>query len=241
MKEDGDAGISGQAFVGAASSHAFDKGALLGTIAARDARIKHLEAQVTELQARGTAMALERQARLEHDADREKLLASLRADNDQLRVALGWANEAKDGLRELADARTLDAEDLRRGLQEATAERDEYRRRKDEAYEERNRLVVLVVKMALAQGWKAGVGTHEDAPGQPWDPEWRTLVVVETPAGQASWHFHDSQRGLLEGVPAISARWDGHDTPTKYARLDSLGVRTMKGVLAVVQVPRSDA
>ena len=212
---------------------------------ARCDEIKHLQEQVDQLQQRGSDLVKERQARLEHDADREKLLESLRADNDSLRVALGWANEAKDGLRELVDARRVDADGLRQRLDEAIAERDEYRRRKDEAYDERNRLVALVAKMALVQGWPAGVGRHQDVPGEAWDPEWRTLVVVETSAGQASWHFHDSHRHLLEGIPQIDVRWDGHDTPTKYARLHSLGLRTVAGaappLIELVPVPRSDA
>lgn len=99
---------------------------------------------------------------------------------------------------------------------------------KDAVYEERNRLVSLFASMALVMGWKAGIGQHEDpavggtGPAVEWDPEWRTLVTVETPEGQASWHFHDSHRDLIEHLPAYDAKWDGHDTPTKYRRLEEL-------------------
>ena len=101
---------------------------------------------------------------------------------------------------------------------------DELKADKNTAYEERNRLVSLFASMALAMGWKAGIGQHEDKAGEiePWDPEWRTLVVVETPEGQASWHFHDSHRALVERLPAYDVKWDGHDTDTKYSRLEIL-------------------
>lgn len=209
---------------GFAEASAIRQMQLLGSIATRDAEIKRLQAQVDQLQQRGSDLVKERQARLEHDADRQKLVESLRADNDSLRIALGWAHEAKDGLRELADARKAWAEDLQTKLELVVVERDGYRRGKDAAYEERNRLVVLVAKMALALGWRAGRGQHEDVADNvnACDPEWRTLVVVETPAQQASWHFHDSQARLVDGLPKLDVRWDGHDTPTKYARLESL-------------------
>lgn len=100
---------------------------------------------------------------------------------------------------------------------------------KDAGYEERNRLVALFASMALALGWKAGVGQHEDEPGKEWDADWRTLILVETPEGQASWHFHDSQNHLVKHLPSYVAKWDGHDTPTKYARLEQLMYRAATG------------
>lgn len=42
------------------------------------------------------------------------------------------------------------------------------------------------------------------------------------PTGQASWHFHDSQAYLFDGLPAYQGAWDGHDTPEKYRRLAQL-------------------
>ena len=112
---------------------------------------------------------------------------------------------------------------------------------KEVAYEERNRLVALFASMALAMGWRAGIGLHEDpasgGTGKPeegsiplqagWDPEWRTFVMVETPEGQATWHFHDSQKHLVAHLPPNMTKWDGHDTSTKYVRLEQLMHRTM--------------
>lgn len=104
----------------------------------------------------------------------------------------------------------------------ASATIDRLMIQKEAAYDERNRLVALFASMALALGWKAGVGQHEDEPGKEWDADWRTLIMVETPEGQASWHLHDSQNHLVKHLPSYVAKWDGHDTPTKYARLEKL-------------------
>lgn len=111
----------------------------------------------------------------------------------------------------------------------------EQRAAKDGAYEERNRLVALLVRLALDRGWKAGVGLHEDKPGEEWSPDWRTLVVVETPEGQASWHFHDTHKHLLGSLPDLQAKWDGHTTAEKYERLARLTRRPSPA--AVVGVP----
>jgi hypothetical protein len=95
----------------------------------------------------------------------------------------------------------------------------EARAAKDAAYAERNQVVALLARMALALGWRAGIGVHEDKPGEAWEPDWRTLLCIDLPTGQASWHFHDSHRHLLDGLPEYRAGWDGHDTPEKYRRV----------------------
>jgi len=106
------------------------------------------------------------------------------------------------------------------GAASMTEERDRYRRRKDEAYDERNRVVALMLRMAIALGWRAGIGTHVDVPGEDWDPEWRTIVTVDLPTGQASWHVHDSQAHLFVGLPKYEGVWDGHTTSEKYGRVE---------------------
>lgn len=91
---------------------------------------------------------------------------------------------------------------------------------KNAAYAERNQAVALLVRMALALGWKAGVREHptEDTL---WDADWRTVVFVDLPTGQASWHFHDSEKHLLGGMPRYVGHWDGHSTPEKYKRVNA--------------------
>ncbi len=85
------------------------------------------------------------------------------------------------------------------------------------AYHERNLCVALIARMALASGLHAGTKQHpaEDAS---WEDDWRTILLIDLPTGQVSWHFHDSELELLEGLPGYQGQWDGHDTPTKYER-----------------------
>lgn len=85
------------------------------------------------------------------------------------------------------------------------------RESKDRAYEERNRLVAL-----LASLWPSGVAVT-DIPG--WDSEWHGCVYIDSPHGQLSWHFHDTQRHLFEHLPPYQKIWDGHTTEEKYERI----------------------
>ena len=88
--------------------------------------------------------------------------------------------------------------------------------------------MVALIKFALAAGYKAGVGEHQDKPGEDWDPEWRTIVCIDLPTGQASWHFHDTHVGLLEGLPKYDGTWDGHTTSEKYYRISDLTPELIK-------------
>lgn len=94
----------------------------------------------------------------------------------------------------------------------------ELERQKDAAYSERNQVLALLGRMAAALGWKTGVGYHLIS-DPTWEKDWRTILFVELPTGQASWHFHDSERHLLRGLPAYAEAWDGHSTPEKYERV----------------------
>ena len=91
---------------------------------------------------------------------------------------------------------------------------EDMRQRKDVAYEERNRVVA-----ALARLFPSGI-TKTDIPG--WDAEWHGCVYIDTPVGQLSWHFHDSQAHLFDGLPSYEGKWDGHTTEEKYERLSNL-------------------
>lgn len=94
---------------------------------------------------------------------------------------------------------------------EVRAERDIIRAEKDVAYIERNKVVA-----ALARLFPAGL-KRTDIPG--WNKEWHGCVYIDLPTGQVSWHYHDSQAHLFEGLPAYDGEWDGHDTQEKYRRL----------------------
>lgn len=138
----------------------------------------------------------------------EDEVKKLRHDLECVRRNVSSLCRANDGLRDDNVALRSEVERLRR--------------RKDEAYTERNALVAGFVWLANTIGWKSGVGTHEDKPGEDWDPEWRTLVTVETPCGQMSWHFHDSHKPWVAGLPSVDSKWDGHTTEEKYRRLARL-------------------
>jgi nicotinamide riboside transporter PnuC len=99
-------------------------------------------------------------------------------------------------------------------LKQPQRELEDMRRRKDSAYEERNKVVA-----ALAQLFPSGVARTAI---EGWSQEWHGCVYIDLPTGQVSWHFHDSQAHLFEGLPAYTKDWDGHDTPEKYRRLAAL-------------------
>lgn len=86
--------------------------------------------------------------------------------------------------------------------------------RKDAAYLERNRVVA-----ALARVFPSGVARTAI---EGWSEDWHGCVYIDLPTGQASWHFHDSQAYLFEGLPPYSGAWDGHSTDEKYERLARL-------------------
>jgi hypothetical protein len=84
----------------------------------------------------------------------------------------------------------------------------------DKAYTERSQLVAL-----LARLYPAGIRRTEIAG---WDPEWEGCVYIELPTGQVSWHYHDREAYLFEGLPAYTKPWDGHTTEQKYERIERL-------------------
>lgn len=99
------------------------------------------------------------------------------------------------------------------------ADREAMRRRKDEAYTERNRVVAAFARLAIQVGWRAGI-TKTEIKG--WHPAWHNCVYIETPNGQVSWHYHDDHATLFDDLPAYAATFDGHTTSEKYRRLHEL-------------------
>lgn len=94
----------------------------------------------------------------------------------------------------------------------------DYRKERDAAYTERNRLVAV-----LARLYPSHLADHRDEEGAHWDPEWRTVIFIQSPAGQLSWHLHDSDVPLFGGLPRGPNEWDGHTTEEKYARVARIG------------------
>jgi len=114
-----------------------------------------------------------------------------------------------EGLHWIKDPKALD---LVEGLQKALAA---MRERKDEAYLERNQLVA-----ALSKIYPSGIAKTA-IPG--WSEDWHGCVYIDSPVGQLSWHYHDSQAYLFEHLPEYTKPWDGHTTEEKYERLAKLG------------------
>lgn len=86
------------------------------------------------------------------------------------------------------------------------------------AYRERAHLVAH-----LAALHPSHIG-HTD----PSAPEW-AVVIVETPAGQLSWHVAPDDMDLFAHVQQtnrICRGWDGHTTEEKYERLRRLTADT---------------
>jgi hypothetical protein len=94
------------------------------------------------------------------------------------------------------------------------AELDELYNGLDGAYRERAHLVAY-----LAALYPAHIGRTD-----PNAPDWPVLII-ETPAGQMSWHFAERDLDLVGRVQPTGpehSRWDGHSTEEKYERLRAL-------------------
>lgn len=108
----------------------------------------------------------------------------------------------------MTDTRTL-RERLR-------AELDEAVKAKNGAYHERDMLVA-----ALSKCFPSYLARHSDE-DKSWEDDWRWIVYIDLPTGQASWHIHDSERELFNHLDVRENRWDGHNTERKYQRLAAL-------------------
>ena len=90
---------------------------------------------------------------------------------------------------------------------------------KDAIYAERDQLVAVLTKLApLGKAW---LSQHPEG-DQGWDDEWRTIVFIEFPTGQTSWHIHDSEVSWFSHLPMKPNTWDGHTTEEKHRRLQAL-------------------
>lgn len=121
-----------------------------------------------------------------------------------------------------ADARVKEAERrmtvyMDAGL-DAREKQDAARAERDGAYSERNQLVAAFSKL-----FPASLERHV---GDPWEDDWRWIVFIDLPTGQATWHIHDTELPRFDHLPRLAGRtWDGHTTEQKYDRLAALQVR----------------
>lgn len=94
-------------------------------------------------------------------------------------------------------------------------DRIQLQQQKDLAYSERDKMLALFCRLAIASGITAGLGKHI---GGEWDDDWRNIVFIDLPSGQISFHIHDSELPLFDSLPEYAGEWDGHDTETKWER-----------------------
>jgi hypothetical protein len=123
---------------------------------------------------------------------------------------------ARDANGKTANDYALEAHQLVDALERSRE--GKLRKEKDAAYRERNQLAAALARAAIAMGFRAGVGEHPESDKE-WEPDWRTILFIDLPTGQLSWHFHDSEWPLLAGLPRYSGNYDGHSTTEKYRRL----------------------
>ena len=124
------------------------------------------------------------------------------------RVPLGWTTD-----QPLPD--TLRFKDLRRVI--ATALQCARVDGSDGVYDERDRLVAAISKL-----FPSRLERHPDS-DVTWDDEWRWIVFIDLPTGQASWHIHDRELPWFKHLTrSCSKSWDGHTTEEKYQRLERL-------------------
>lgn len=93
----------------------------------------------------------------------------------------------------------------------------DWKERLNGVYKERNALVA-----ALAKVWPSHFCLHA-AEDETWDADWRTIVCIHTPNGDACWHIHDTDVPMFAGLQVQPNHWDGHTTAEKYQRLAQLG------------------
>lgn len=140
-----------------------------------------------------------------HGRALEKLLASLRERTSDVELSEYESRESLQALGSLSHLLRL------------RAERDEARQSKDAAYAERDQLVA-----ALSKLFPSFLARHPEADAE-WDDDWRWIVFVELPTGQASWHIHDSELDWFDHLDRRDGQWwDGHTTGEKYERLEAL-------------------
>lgn len=92
-------------------------------------------------------------------------------------------------------------------------------KQKDQAYSERDKVVA-----ALSRCFPAHICRHPDEDKE-WDNNWRWIVCIHLPTGQATWHIHKSELTLFPHLRIFGpGHWDGHSTEEKYNRLARLPI-----------------
>jgi len=103
-------------------------------------------------------------------------------------------------------------------LMNAVAERDDYKKRKDQAYLERNHVVALLARHYDSFRTVTAI--------EGWDADWHNCIYIFLPTGQISYHFHKDHLYLFEDVRYIapenlapSNNYDGHTKDDVHRRI----------------------
>ena len=139
-----------------------------------------------------------------HNKD-SAFIAAARMAVPELLVALMIANEQIEALQKAKDGK----DELITAI----------RQHKDEAYAERDKVVAL-----LSKCFPSHLCRHPDA-DLTWDNDWRWIVCIHLPTGQATWHIHDSEKPDFEHLQVEDNHWDGHNTEEKYRRLAAINAK----------------
>lgn len=133
---------------------------------------------------------------------------------------------SKDTIKKHFEQNMLDGDEVQQGqmmssesvleyLQEVVPEAE--REATQPVYDERNRLVAVLSKV-----YPSHFSAH-DPKDTEWEDDWRNIVCIHTPKGQASWHIHDDDVKYFLHLPKQEKNhWDGHTTEEKYDRLATL-------------------
>ena len=140
-------------------------------------------------------------------ADLDRTAAEVERLRNQIRA---WEQKAATWMASPEAAQRLE------GYRELAQKLNAAEAAKDGAYLERNQCVALIARMAHALGYWAGTAKTAI---EGWSEDWHGCVYIDLPAGQVSWHYHDTQSYLFDWLPPYCADWDGHDTPEKYRRV----------------------
>lgn len=112
-------------------------------------------------------------------------------------------------------------------INELNSKIEQLTKQKDQAYSERNKVVAALAHILSYLGNDVGIAEHQ---GEDLEPDWRTVLVIGTKENcQITWHFHDSEKHLLDGLPTMdNYEYDGHTTDEKYQRLfEFVGIKQL--------------
>jgi hypothetical protein len=98
-------------------------------------------------------------------------------------------------------------------------------KQKNQAYSERDRMVA-----AISAVYPSHLQRHPEEDAE-WEDDWRWIVVVKLPTGQATWHIHNSELKWFDHLDRVQVTpWDGHTVEEKYARLHAATIGEGRGM-----------